>query len=167
MLVAGFTTSLLLKHLDVVAKEFANALEMLFVYGLSWYLLDTPLSLYIVAAIGLVVTAVVTYNQEETMKAAAAEKAKQQPEAIALQTIAVIASGKDQPTTDSSDGGAAGSAPSTGSAPASSVNASALGHSNGATVSSARTDSDGPASPSTAARVAYVASNAGRNEKSA
>jgi drug/metabolite transporter (DMT)-like permease len=66
----GFTTSLLLQYLDVIAKEFANGLEMIFVAFLSWYIFDTPLSSYLTVAIVFVLGAVTLYNREERLREA-------------------------------------------------------------------------------------------------
>ena len=61
----GFMTSLLLRHLDVVAKEYANSLEMIFVAVLSSYLFGTSISVYMILGIVFVVISVTLYNREE------------------------------------------------------------------------------------------------------
>jgi UDP-sugar transporter A1/2/3 len=85
--IGGMTTSLLLRHLDVVAKEYANAGEMLFVAIVSHHLFGTPLSFYLVGGMALVIISVVMYNKEETRVAAEQRAAKEAANAVPLAEV--------------------------------------------------------------------------------
>eukprot|EP00762_Andalucia_godoyi_P003911 ANDGO_05685.mRNA.1 CMP-sialic acid transporter 2 len=58
----GFSTSFLLKFMSVIAKEFANGVEMVFVAVASHFLFDTPLQANLLVSIACVWIALYTFN---------------------------------------------------------------------------------------------------------
>ena len=58
----GIVTSLFLKELNAILKTFANALEIIMTAFVTYLLFGTPLDVYAVIAIGLVLTALIAYN---------------------------------------------------------------------------------------------------------
>ncbi len=56
---------MLLRYLDIVAKEYASALEMVFVAFLAWYYFGSPISGYLVMGMVVVIFSQAMYNREE------------------------------------------------------------------------------------------------------
>lgn len=58
----GIVTSLFLKELNAILKTFANALEIVLTAIVTFFLFGTPLDVYAVIAIVLVLAALIAYN---------------------------------------------------------------------------------------------------------